>query len=122
MISPAPGAPAGTNLEGSHMGKFIRRLMMGAAVVWGVKSFQDKRREWSGRSSSEIRQDVKSKLPAGMDEESKDRVADKVVQAVKGDAASEPPSATTTPPPETPMTTPTGSGTPPPPPAGEETL
>lgn len=107
------------------MGKFIRRLMMGAAVVWGVKSLQDKRREWSGRSSSEIRQEVKSKLPATMDEESKEKVADKVVQAVKGEQAetktSERPAGATTPPPETPMTTPTGSGTPPPPPVGEET-
>lgn len=102
------------------MGKFMRRLLMGAAVVWGVKSLQDKRREWSGRSSAEIRQDVVSKLPAAMDEESKQKVADKVVQAVKGDADAT--TAPTTPPPETPMTTPSGTTTPPPPPVGQEDM
>lgn len=104
------------------MGRFIRRLLMGAAVVWGVKSLQDKRREWSGRPPEEIRREVLSKLPAGMDEQSKEKVADRVVQAVKGDgmgaARTEP--VTTTPPPETPMATSEGSTAPPPPPAGQE--
>lgn len=104
------------------MGKFIRRLLMGAAVVWGMKSLQDKRREWSGRPTDEIRRDVKSKLPATMDDEAKDKIADKVVQAVKGEGAVGTSQATTTPPPETPMST-TGQTEPPPPPpaASDET-
>lgn len=93
------------------MGKFFRRLLVGAAVVWGIKSLQDKRREWSSRPVEEIRRNVISKLPASMDDDSKQKVADKVVQAVKGDAVpggwqpSSPPSGTTTPPPETPFGT-----------------
>ncbi|MFP3916051.1 MAG: hypothetical protein ACLFWM_14320 [Actinomycetota bacterium] len=67
------------------MKKLIRRLLLGAAVVWGVKTLQEKRQEWSGRPTEEIRQDVRAKLPATMDEEAKDKVAEKVVQAVKGD-------------------------------------
>lgn len=102
------------------MGRFIRRLLMGAAMVWGVKSLQDKRREWSGRPAEEIRREVMSKLPAGMDEQSKEKVADRVVQAVKGDGMGRTEGATTTPPPETPMATSGGSTTPPPPPAGQE--
>lgn len=87
------------------MGRFLRRLLMGAAVVWGVKSFQDKRREWSGRSPEEIRQEVKSKLPSTIDEEQKDKIADKVVETVKGNQTEAPPrpEPVTTPPPETPM-------------------
>lgn len=103
------------------MGRFIRRLLMGAAAVWGVKSLQEKRREWSTRSSADIRNEVLSKLPASMDSSSKEKVADKVVQAVKGGDTREtgvpttPPAGTTTPPPETPLATP-GTATPPPPP------
>lgn len=104
--------------EGSDMGKFMRRLLLGAAVVWGVKSLQDKRREWSGRPAAEIRQEVVSKLPTTMDEESKQKIADKVVQAVKGDGA-EKTTPPTTPPPETPLSTPAGTPTPPPPPVDE---
>ncbi|MFO7292525.1 MAG: hypothetical protein FWJ92_00780 [Actinomycetes bacterium] len=91
------------------MGKFFRRLLVGAAVVWGVKTLQDKRRAWSTRPADEIRRDVMSKLPASMDEESKRKVADKVVQAVKGDSPAQgwkpaaSPIGTTTPTPETPL-------------------
>jgi hypothetical protein len=121
IISPEPVTGPAVSVEGSDMGKFIRRMLMGAAVVWGVKSLQDKRREWSGRSPAEIRQEVVSKLPATMDEEAKQKVADKVVQAVKGNkAATTSPVTATTPPPETPMSTPAGTTPPPPPPAGEE--
>jgi hypothetical protein len=55
------------------MGKFFRRLLVGAAVVWGIKSLQDKRREWSSRPVEEIRRNVISKLPASMDDESKQK-------------------------------------------------
>jgi len=109
------------------MGKFFRRLLVGAAVVWGIKSLQDKRREWSSRPADEIRRNVISKLPDSMDAESKEKVADKVIQAVKGDAVprqgwtpSAPPTGTTTPPPETPLGTTTEPSTPSTPPKVED--
>ncbi|HEX2153498.1 MAG TPA: hypothetical protein VHL52_05945 [Acidimicrobiia bacterium] len=104
------------------MGRFIRRMLMGAAMVWGAKALQDKRREWSMRPADEIRRDVMSKLPDTMDSDSKQKVADKVVQAVKGDRTSRnyesptPSSTTATPPPETPVGTPSHASPPPPPP------
>ncbi|HLT95700.1 MAG TPA: hypothetical protein VK070_02825 [Acidimicrobiia bacterium] len=108
------------------MRKFIRRLLLGAAAVWGYKMFQDKRRDWSGRPAEEVRREVMSKLPDGMDAETKQKVADKVVQAVKGSETTSPaptPSGSTTPPPETPMSTPPsdtqGLTTPVPPPRQE---
>lgn len=91
------------------MRKLIRRLLLGAAAVWGIKTFQDKRREWSDRPPEEVRREVMSKLPDGMGAETKEKVADRVVQAVKGqDQSSPPPTPTgsTTPLPETPMSTP----------------
>src|SRR5690606_1811199 len=105
------------------MGKLFRRLLLGAGIVWGVKALQDKRREWSTRPATDIRRDVMAKLPDSMDQQSRERVCDKLVEAGKGPGASrsewKPAGAgTTTPPPGTPLS---GSGTTPPPPPPADT-
>src|SRR5690606_22924942 len=109
------------------MGKFFRRLLVGAAVVWGIKSLQDKRREWSSRPADEIRRNVISRLSDSMGAESKEKVADKVVEAVKGDAVlrqgcspSAPPTGTARPPPAPPLGTTTEPSTPSTPPEVED--
>lgn len=69
------------------MRKFTRRLLFGAALAAGFKFLQDKRAEWSVRPAADIRQTVVSNLPEGIDGEIKNRIADKVVEAVKGPQA-----------------------------------
>lgn len=66
------------------MRKFTRRLLFGAALAAGFKFLQDKRAEWSVRPAADIRQTVVSNLPEGIDGGIKDKIADKVVEAVKG--------------------------------------
>lgn len=66
------------------MKKLFRRLLFGAALAWGFKMFQDKKTEWSLRPAADIRRDVMSKLPEAMDAETRLKVADKVVETVKG--------------------------------------
>lgn len=66
------------------MKKLIRRLLLGGAVVWGVKALQQKKAEWATRPSEEIRARVTENLPDAVDDETREKIADKVVEVVKG--------------------------------------
>lgn len=92
------------------MRRFIRRLMFIGFVVWVTKTIQDRKRQWSTRPAADIRQDVLTNLPSGIDPDTREKIADKVVRAVKGPAGADtgqqaPPAAqemTSPPPPEPP--------------------
>lgn len=66
------------------MRKLIRRMLMGAAAVWAVKALQVKKAELATHPASEIRQKVTSSLPEAVDPRTRKRIADKVVEVVKG--------------------------------------
>ncbi len=66
------------------MRKFIRRLLFVGFVVWVTKTVQERKRQWSTRPAADIRRDVVTNLPAGIDPDTREKIADKVVRAVKG--------------------------------------
>lgn len=66
------------------MRKFIRRLMLIGFVAWVTKTIQERKRQWSTRPAADIRRDVLANLPTGIDPETREKIADKVVKAVKG--------------------------------------
>ncbi len=91
------------------MRKFIRRLMFIGFVVWITKTIQDRKAQWSTRPAADIRRDVLTNLPSGIDPDTREKIADKVVKAVKGPAGTDPDSQapaaqqmTSPPPPEPP--------------------
>lgn len=90
------------------MGKFIKRVLFGAVAAWVVKFLRDKKTEWSMRPSADIRRDVVTNLPSAMDPATREKVADKVVEVVKGEPPVEPDEAplaqhlTSPPPPDLP--------------------
>lgn len=90
------------------MKKLFRRLMFGAAIAAGFKFLQDKKAEWSVRPAADIRNQVMTNLPDAVDPETKAKIADKVVEAVKGPDAvtvdEAPPAAQYTARPDTPDT------------------
>lgn len=69
------------------MKKFIRRLLLGGALVWAVKALREKKAEWATRPAEEIRARVSENLPETVNEETRQKIADKVVEVVKGPQA-----------------------------------
>lgn len=72
------------------MRKFIRRLMFIGFVVWVTKTIQERKAQWSTRPAADIRRDVLTNLPSGIDPDTREKIADKVVKAVKGPAGTDP--------------------------------
>jgi hypothetical protein len=66
------------------MRKLFRLAVFGAAVAWGAKALERTRQDWSTRPAAEIRHKVTSKLPASVDPETREKIADKVIEKVKG--------------------------------------
>ncbi len=66
------------------MKKLFRLAMFGAAVAWAAKALERTRQDWSTRPAAEIRHKVTSNLPASVDPETREKIADKVIEKVKG--------------------------------------
>lgn len=71
------------------MRKFIRRLMFIGFVVWVTKTIQERKAQWSTRPAADIRRDVLTNLPSGIDPDTREKIAEKVVKAVKGPAGAD---------------------------------
>jgi hypothetical protein len=69
------------------MKKLIRRLLLGGALVWAVKTLGEKKAEGATRPAEEIRARVRENLPEAVNEETRQKIADKVVEVVKGPVA-----------------------------------
>lgn len=87
------------------MRKFLRRLFLFGLIGWLARSLQEKKRQWATRPAADIRRDVVASLPSAVDPETKEKIADTVVKAVKGNqgvtsaGAAEPTAQTMTSPP-----------------------
>lgn len=86
------------------MKKLFRTVILGAAAAWAVKLFDRKKQEWSMRPAADIRRTVTQNLPDSVSPSTREKIADKVVTAVKGDdpvvvESTDPPARTTSSPP-----------------------
>lgn len=66
------------------MRKLFRLAVVGAGIAWAAKALERTRQDWSTRPAAEIRHKVTSRLPASVDPETREKIADKVIEKVKG--------------------------------------